>query len=108
MLAELDQLANVCSDTTKVVVIGGANDIRLYRELARRGISEYLVTPVAPLQIIEAIAGLYASPDSPPIGRLPGTRRGQGPGRRAARDAGFVLDPPQARAATPARAFAAS
>ena len=70
VFAELDQLANVCGDKTKVLVIGRANDIRLYRELARRGVSEYLVSPVMPLQLIEAIAGLYASPDSPPIGRV--------------------------------------
>ena len=70
VLGELDQLANVCGDKTKVVVIGRSNDIRLYRELARRGVSEYLVLPVMPLQIIEAIAGLYASPNSPPIGRM--------------------------------------
>jgi pilus assembly protein CpaE len=35
VFAELDQLANVCGDKTKVMVIGRANDIRLYRELAR-------------------------------------------------------------------------
>src|SRR5436305_14945336 len=35
VFAELDQLANVCGDKTKVLVIGRANDIRLYRELAR-------------------------------------------------------------------------
>ncbi len=70
VLAELDQLANVCGDKTKVVVVGRANDIRLYRELARRGISEYLVAPLAPLQIIEAVSGLYASPDAPPVGRV--------------------------------------
>ena len=81
VFSELDPLANVCSDTTKVVVIGRANDVRLYRELARRGISEYLVSPVMPLQIIEAIAGLYASPDAPPIGRViafTGARGGTG------------------------------
>jgi pilus assembly protein CpaE len=53
-----------------VVVVGRANDIRLYRELARRGVSEYLVAPLAPLQIIEAISGLYAAPDAPPVGRV--------------------------------------
>ena len=45
-LRELDQLANVCGDKTKVVVIGRSNDIRLYRELARRGVSEYLFCPL--------------------------------------------------------------
>lgn len=70
VFGELDGLANVCGDKTKVVVVGGANDIRLYRELARRGVSEYLVAPLAPLQIIDAISGLYANPDAPPVGRM--------------------------------------
>ena len=42
-----------------------ANDIALYRELMRRGVSEYLVGPIQPLQIIQAIAGLYVNPDKP-------------------------------------------
>ena len=70
VLTELEQLANVCDEKTKVVVIGHANDVRLYRELARRGISEYLVAPLTPLQAIEAIAGLYSNPNAPPIGRV--------------------------------------
>ena len=69
VLQELDQLANVCDEKTKVVVVGRANDIRLYRELARRGVSEYLLAPLTPLQIIDAVGHLYASPDAPPIGR---------------------------------------
>src|SRR5206468_3858918 len=52
------------------VVIGRANDVGLYRELMRRGISEYLLAPVGPLDIIEAISGLYAAPDAAPIGRV--------------------------------------
>ena len=40
-------LAEVCDPGTKVVVIGHVNDVPLYRELIRRGVSEYLVAPVA-------------------------------------------------------------
>jgi pilus assembly protein CpaE len=36
----------------------------------RRGASEYLVAPVAPLQLIEVIAGLYSDRDSAPIGKV--------------------------------------
>jgi pilus assembly protein CpaE len=42
ILAELAILAEVCQAETKVVVIGHVNDVLLYRELAQRGISEYL------------------------------------------------------------------
>ncbi len=37
------RLAEVCDSETKVVVIGHYNDISLYRELIRSGVSEYLV-----------------------------------------------------------------
>ena len=53
MLAELDRLAHCCDAGTKVLVIGRANDVALYRELLRRGVSEYLIAPVTPLQLIE-------------------------------------------------------
>ena len=70
VLTELDKLATVCDEATKVVVIGRDNDVRLYRELIRRGISEYLVAPLNPLQLIETISGLYVRADAPPIGRV--------------------------------------
>ncbi len=41
-------LAEYCDENIKVVVLGHTNDIRLYRELMRRGVSEYLVWPVDP------------------------------------------------------------
>ena len=69
-LGELDRLAEVCDPATKVVVIGRVNDVELYRELMRRGASEYLVAPLEPLQIIETISGLYLDPGANPIGRV--------------------------------------
>ena len=69
MLAMLDQLAEVCDPGTKVVVIGAANDIALYRELMGRGVSEYLVPPLHPLQLISAITTLYSDPAAPFVGR---------------------------------------
>ena len=60
LLAEIDALAEVCDAGTKVVVIGATNDILLFRELMRRGVSEYLVAPLQPLQLIAAIGGLSA------------------------------------------------
>src|SRR6185295_5581555 len=69
MLGHLDRLAEVCDPGTKVVVIGQTNDIALYRELIRRGVSEYLVPPMQTLQLIGAVTTLYADPSSPFIGR---------------------------------------
>jgi pilus assembly protein CpaE len=69
LLALLDRLAEVCDPGTKVVVIGQANDIALYRELMRRGVSEYLVPPLQTLSLIGAITTLYADPSAPFVGR---------------------------------------
>jgi pilus assembly protein CpaE len=70
ILGELEKLAHVCDPGTKVVVIGGSNDITLYREMIRQGVSEYLVAPLNPLQVIEAIASLYHGPATAPIGKI--------------------------------------
>jgi pilus assembly protein CpaE len=69
LLGGLDRLAEVCDPGTKVVVIGAHNDIALYRELMRRGVSEYLVPPLEPLQLIRAVTTLYADPSTPFVGR---------------------------------------
>jgi pilus assembly protein CpaE len=66
---ELDRLAQVCDAGTKVVVIGHVNDVSLYRELTRRGISEYLVAPVDLMRIIKTIGDLYAERATQPLGR---------------------------------------
>ncbi|WP_122466012.1 cellulose synthase operon protein YhjQ/BcsQ [Brevundimonas lutea] len=81
LLGEIDRLAEVCDMGTKVVVIGATNDILLYRELMRRGVSEYLVAPIQPLQLISAIGGLFSDPAQPFVGRtiaFVGARGGAG------------------------------
>ena len=81
LLWEIDQLAEVCDAGTKVVIIGATNDILLFRELMRRGVSEYLVAPLQPLQLISAIGGLFADPAQPFVGRsiaFVGARGGAG------------------------------
>ncbi|WP_430826464.1 AAA family ATPase [Brevundimonas diminuta] len=81
LLSEIDQLAEVCDSGTKVVIIGATNDILLFRELMRRGVSEYLVAPVQPLQLIAAIGGLFSDPSQPFVGRtiaFVGARGGAG------------------------------
>ena len=69
-LEALDKLAEVVDPSTKVVVVGRVNDVELYRELMRRGASEYLVGPLNTLHLIEVISGLYTDPDAAPIGRV--------------------------------------
>lgn len=70
MVAELARLADVCDPGTKVMVIGHVNDVVLYRDLISRGVSEYLVAPITALQVIQAVAGMYADPEAEPLGRI--------------------------------------
>lgn len=69
LLADLDSLAEYCDENIKVMVLGQTNDIRLYRELMRRGVSEYLVAPIDPVQMIRSIAALFADPEAPFTGK---------------------------------------
>jgi pilus assembly protein CpaE len=70
ILSGLDQLAQVCDAGTRVVVIGRTNDVLLYREITRRGVSEYLIAPVSPLGIVRGICALFSAPDATPVGRI--------------------------------------
>jgi pilus assembly protein CpaE len=70
ILDGLDQLANYCDAGTRVVVVGRMNDVILYRELVRRGVSDYLISPVDTLQVVRAVCGLFSAPDAKPVGRI--------------------------------------
>jgi pilus assembly protein CpaE len=52
-----------------VVVIGHYNDVGLYRELIRSGISEYVVAPISMADIIAVISAIFVDPGAEPIGR---------------------------------------
>ena len=69
VMASLERLAEVCDASTRVVVLGHVNDVLLYRELIRSGISEYIVLPATAAQIVSAITELFASENAAPIGR---------------------------------------
>ncbi|MFC4172912.1 CpaE family protein [Microvirga sp. GCM10011540] len=69
-LSELDSLAEVCDAGTKVMAIGHTNDISFYRELMRRGVSEYLVAPTDPFSLIRSISDLYGETTSTKLGQI--------------------------------------
>src|SRR5437870_4131902 len=60
VLAGLDSLADVCDAGSRVVVIGRLNDVVLYRELVRRGVSDYLIAPIGTIDVVRAICGLFS------------------------------------------------
>lgn len=68
-LDQLDRLSEVCDAGTKVVVVGHVNDVVFFRELMRRGVSDYLIAPIGPVDFVRAVSGLYATPGAPPLGR---------------------------------------
>jgi pilus assembly protein CpaE len=70
VLAGLDELAEVCDAGSRVIVISRCNDIVLYRELLRRGVSDYVIAPVTPLDVVRSVCGLFSAPDAKPVGRL--------------------------------------
>jgi pilus assembly protein CpaE len=70
ILGGLDSLAEVCDAGTRVVVVGRHNDVLLYRELVRRGVSDYLLAPVGALDVVRSICGLFSAPDAKPVGRI--------------------------------------
>lgn len=70
LLGALDELAEVCDGDTRLVVIGRFNDILLYRELMRRGVSDYLIAPIGTLDIVRSVCGLFSSPEAKPVGRV--------------------------------------
>ena len=70
LMGGLDALADVCDAGTRVLVIGHHNDVLLYRELLRRGISDYLISPVGVLDVVRSVCGLFSAPDAKPVGRV--------------------------------------
>jgi Flp pilus assembly CpaE family ATPase len=70
LLEGLDSLAEVCDAGTHVLVIGRYNDVLLYRDMVRRGISDYLISPVGVIEVVRAICGLFSAPDAKPVGRV--------------------------------------
>ena len=72
LLVDLERLADVCDAATRVIVLGQANDIQLYRALIRFGVSEYIILPSTPQSVVDSITDLFASEGAAPIGRTIG------------------------------------
>jgi pilus assembly protein CpaE len=70
ILAGLDQLATVCDAGTRVVVIGSVNDVAPYRELVRRGVNDYVIGPVEPLDVVRSICSLFSASEAVAVGRM--------------------------------------
>src|ERR1700760_2774672 len=66
----LDDLSHVCDPGTRVIVVGNEADDVPYRELVRRGVSDYVVGPVKPLDVVRSICSLFSASETVTSGRV--------------------------------------
>lgn len=55
-LNDINALAEVCEPGTVVVAVGQVNDVRLYRDLVASGIHDYLLKPLSPTALRDALS----------------------------------------------------
>jgi len=53
--ARIQELAEVCEPGVTVIAIGDHNDVALYRDLVHAGVHDYLVKPISPQALAEAL-----------------------------------------------------
>ncbi|HYD88380.1 MAG TPA: AAA family ATPase [Vitreimonas sp.] len=78
MLRALDELAPAVAQGAKIVLLGAVNDIGLLRELAARGVSEYIVPPITAAELAASLCRLYANTDNARVIAVIGARGGVG------------------------------
>jgi pilus assembly protein CpaE len=59
-LNDINALAEVCEPGTVVIACGQVNDVRLYRDLLASGIHDYLLKPLSPGQVRDALVNAQA------------------------------------------------
>ncbi|WP_343609861.1 pilus assembly protein CpaE [Novosphingobium sp.] len=59
-LSDINALAEVCEPGTVVLATGQLNDVRLYRDLLASGIHDYILKPLQPHVLHDALAGAHA------------------------------------------------
>jgi len=69
LLAQMDHLSEYCDTSACVVVLGVANDVMLFRELLRRGISDYVPSITDAPALVEALARLIEDPEMGNLGQ---------------------------------------
>ena len=64
-LNDINALAEVCEPGTVVIASGQVNDVRLYRDLVASGIQDYLLKPLNPDMLRDALANAQALLNAP-------------------------------------------
>ncbi len=65
-LDNIQDLAQVCDPGTMVIALGETNDVQFYRALQASGIHDYLLKPLCPNELAEAILAAQAVLAAPP------------------------------------------
>jgi pilus assembly protein CpaE len=55
-ISDINSLAEVCEPGTVVIAMGQVNDVRLYRDLMMSGLQDYLLKPISPDALRDAIS----------------------------------------------------
>jgi len=55
--SQIHELADLCEPGVVVIAIGDRNDVALYRDLVRAGVSEYIVKPVTAQLLAKSLIG---------------------------------------------------
>lgn len=74
-LTDINGLAEVCEPGTVVIAIGQVNDVRLYRDLLGSGIHDYLLKPLSPGVVRDALVQAQAVFSAPKHGDGSGGKR---------------------------------
>jgi pilus assembly protein CpaE len=62
---DINSLAEVCEPGTMVIAMGQVNDVRLYRDLMMSGLHDYLLKPVSPDVLRDAISHAQVALNAP-------------------------------------------
>ena len=68
--AAIELLAQRCAPETRAIVMGSVNDVTLYRRLIGMGVSDYLVRPFAPGDLITSVSRALGAETAGTAGRL--------------------------------------
>lgn len=64
---DINELAEVCEPGTVVIALGQVNDVRLYRDLLMSGLQDYLLKPLSPDAIRDALTQAQATLMAPKL-----------------------------------------
>jgi pilus assembly protein CpaE len=74
-ISDINSLAEVCEPGTVVIAVGQVNDVRLYRDLLLSGLQDYLLKPLSPDALRDAISHANTVLNAPKIDEKAGERK---------------------------------